>query len=441
MAQSKQVLSTKKKYDSSVIFLYATGRENLLPKSFRKKIPYSTISTWRKTNYSEYLGHEFRQLFEHAFDAAAMAVEYERLKKISRSITKAWVKLSFAVKPVIRSASKNRALQMHVLEAVEYLKGEFGLEKTLKMIGLSRALYFEWVLMARFDCFDSFRSLCVRRHPQQLELTEVRKMKSLLTDTELGHWPIVSIAGLAIRERKIMASLYSWYKYARLLDITRKPPKKAQKTVGLVANYPNEYLHVDTTYYALIDGSSVCITFVMDNYSKMILGFHVAERLSFEVVRNALSHAMETVMKHPGQRNSFLVADGGSENHNKNIDKFISELTGHKLTKIRSLKDIRFSNSPVEAVHRTMKSRYLRGRKFESISALNKYLEWAVMDYNVLRPHYRHRPRTPHEVYFNQPLGFDIRSRMKEAIQARITSNKCAQCIQCRGAKKITCTK
>jgi hypothetical protein len=44
----------KNKYDTSVIFLYAIGKENLLPTEFRKQIPYSTISTWRKTNYSIY---------------------------------------------------------------------------------------------------------------------------------------------------------------------------------------------------------------------------------------------------------------------------------------------------------------------------------------------------------------------------------------------------
>lgn len=60
----------KKKYDSSVVFLYATGNENLLPEDFRKKIPYSTISTWRKTNFENYIGHEFRYLFTDALPFA-----------------------------------------------------------------------------------------------------------------------------------------------------------------------------------------------------------------------------------------------------------------------------------------------------------------------------------------------------------------------------------
>ena len=59
----------KNKYDTSVIFLYAIGKEHVLPLEFRKKIPYSTISTWRKSDYSNYLGHEYRYHFDEAFNS------------------------------------------------------------------------------------------------------------------------------------------------------------------------------------------------------------------------------------------------------------------------------------------------------------------------------------------------------------------------------------
>jgi putative transposase len=172
--------------------------------------------------------------------------------------------------------------------------------------------------------------------------------------------------------------------------------------VGLLAQRPNEYLHVDTTYYFLTADQKVCISFVMDNYSKMILGFQVAERLSFQVVKDALVKALKTVGRHPEQLPVYLVADGGSENHNRHIDGFLAQLSGFKISKIRSLKDIRFSNSPVEAIHRVIKSRYLRNRRFDSLEQLEHYLEWAVYDYNVLRPHYAHLPQTPQEVYFGK---------------------------------------
>jgi len=53
-------------------------------------------------------------------------------------------------------------------------------------------------------------------------LAEVKKMKKMLTDPELDHWPIVSVAGVALRKKSIIASLYSWYKYANMFNIKRK---------------------------------------------------------------------------------------------------------------------------------------------------------------------------------------------------------------------------
>ena len=123
------------------------------------------------------------------------------------------------------------------------------------------------------------------------------------------------------------------------------------------------------------------------------------------------------------------------------MDAFLDKLAGCKIEKKRALKQIRFSNSPVEAIHRTMKGRYLKNQKFESIRSLNKFIKWAVNDYNVLRPHYKHRPKTPHEVYFNIELSFDVKMRAKQAVKKRVKKNKCAKCIQCRTPHKAECGK
>lgn len=427
----------KNKYDTSVVFLYSIGKEKLLPPAFRKQIPYSTISTWRKTNFGNYLGHEYRYFFDEAFKNFEYAAEIRKMKSLLMGISRSWLSLSHIILPLVKQSNGNKELQAKILEAVHHLRNKLGLDKTLKLIGLSKPLYYQWELEARFECFDSYTQLCVKRHPQQLHVNEILRIKKMLTAPETDHWPINSIQGHALREKQLVASLYSWYKYARLWGIKKKLIKKQRKTIGLIAKAPNEYLHVDTTFYPLIDGKQICISFVMDNYSKMILGYHVAAANTFDIVRRSLANALKVVATHPHQKHSYLVADGGKENHNKYIDAFISKLSKHKITKIRALKDIRFSNSPVEAVHRTIKGRYLRNRKFESIKAVTNYLKWAVEDYNKVRPHYKHRPRTPYEVYFNIPLNFDIRKRVKKAITDRVKKNKCTNCMQCKNGCKM----
>jgi transposase-like protein len=175
----------------------------------------------------------------------------------------------------------------------------------------------------------------------------------------------------------------------------------------------------------------------MDNYSKMILGFQVAKRNNFEIVIASMTNALKVMRKHPGRKDGItMVTDGGKENHNHYVEAFLDKLIGFKISKKWAIRQLRVSNSPVEAIHRTMKGRYLRNQKFESIKSLKKYLEWAVNDYNKVRPHYKFRPRTPYEMYFEIPLGFDIKKRAKEAVQNRVKKNKCAKCIQCKDVFK-----
>jgi len=423
----------KNKYDSSVVFLYSIGKENLLPPNFRKQIPYSTISDWRKTEVESYVGHEFRHFFTEAIGSAELKLQLLSTRRTLMSVSRAWITLSHLLLPLIKENGNNKEAQNKILTAINYLKNQFGLDRTLKLMGLSKPLYYQWELEARFECFDSYTQLCTKRHPQQLQIKEIQKIKTLLSDPKTDHWPINSIQAHALRKKTLVASLFSWYKYAKLWGIKKKLIKKQKKKVGIVSTHPNEYFHVDSTFYSLVNNKKVCISFVMDNYSKMILGFHVASKNTFDIVRQSLSKALKVIVKHPNQQPSYLVTDGGKENHNQYIDAFIAKLSKHKITKIRALKDIRFSNSPVEAVHRTIKGRYLKNRKFESMAALRNYLKWVVEDYNELRPHYKHQPRTPYEVYFEIPLNFDVRKRVKQAIKTRVKNNKCSKCVQCTG--------
>jgi len=427
----KKAENMKNKYDTSVVFLYATGNENLLPANFRKQIPYTTISSWRKTDYSKYIGCEFRSYFTDNFDLLKFKTQNEQLRKTLFALARSWVVLSTELIPTLLKAKKDKKLQSKVLNAIHYLRNYLGMTKTLKMLGITRALYEQWIIENRYSCFDSFQALCVKRHPHQLQLTEIKKMYKALNAQEYKHWPIISIQAYFMRKKKIVASPDSWYKYSNLFGIKRKLVKKDNKKIGLIATYPNEYWHVDATYYSMANGQKACITFLMDNYSKMILGYHVSLKYGFYNVKCAIRNALKNVALHPNVNHTYLVADGGRENHNKNIDNFIARLSKHKITKVRSLKDIRFSNSPVEAINRTIKGRYLKNRKFDTLKELKEFIKWAVHDYNEIRPHYKHRPRTPQEVYFEKSLGFNERNRLKKAALIRINNNKCAKCIQC----------
>lgn len=180
------------------------------------------------------------------------------------------------------------------MQIILRLKKQLGLKQTLKMLGISFPQFYQWQLEVQFDCFDSFSSLCLKNNPRQLNIKEIQRIKKMLLDPNNNHWPVVSIAAKAMRDKKVIASHYSWYKYAKIFDIKRKLTKKDRKKIGIIAKFPNEYWHCDLTYYQLINGKHVYITFLMDNFSKMILGYHVRNKRDWhgteETIKMALLH-------------------------------------------------------------------------------------------------------------------------------------------------------
>jgi 5-methylcytosine-specific restriction endonuclease McrA len=61
-----------------------------------------------------------------------------------------------------------------------------------------------------------------------------------------------------------------------------------------------------------------------------------------------------------------------------------------------------------------------------------KFLDDAVRDYNYERPHYKHFPKTPSEVYFGTDLKLDIKKQASKAAHQRVQNNLKTACRICR---------
>ena len=84
----------------------------------------------------------------------------------------------------------------------------------------------------------------------------------------------------------------------------------------------------------------------------MILGNHVSDRKTFYGTIEALKMAEAKMAKKGSNDHVLLATDGGRENHNEQVEKYLAGINGLRFTKIRALKEIIYSNSPVEAIHR-----------------------------------------------------------------------------------------
>jgi putative transposase len=137
-------------------------------------------------------------------------------------------------------------------------------------------------------------------------------------------WPASSIYYHALRNEELFISLSTFYKYVNLLGLKRKWKKSVlENTHPLVTTKPNEFIHIDTTFWPLPCGIKAAIILVCDNFSKAILGWNVSLRKDGENLpagrhgaKEALEKAIETTQKyHPDLETTSLVTDGGGENH------------------------------------------------------------------------------------------------------------------------------
>jgi len=226
-------------------------------------------------------------------------------------------------------------------------------------------------------------------------------------------------------------ALSTFYNYATLLGLKRKRLKGLVKRQGIRATAPNEFLHVDTTFWGLDHDLKAAIVLVSDNFSKAILGWNIALGKHAVNVVEALRQAIATIHQyHPGQVNANLVADAGGENHANCVEALLDATKDPLITKLIAQRDIRFSNSPIEAINKILKQ-YLRHYNPRTLPALKKVLIQFVKDYNSVRPHGTLKGLTPMEAYVHPGVKPDFRKPVEEVRGIRLEENRKVNCGGC----------
>lgn len=127
---------------------------------------------------------------------------------------------------------------------------------------------------------------------------------------------------------------------------------------------------------------------------------------------------------------SLIINLPGSENHAICIDELLNTCAQPELTKIIARKDIRFSNSPVEAVNKIIK-RYLRHYKPNNEGTLNEVIDLAVVDYTEKRPHGSLKGLIPIEAYTSSHKHLNFKAEIQKAKTWGIEQNRKANCQNC----------
>jgi|SRR5690554_2094472 len=120
---------------------------------------------------------------------------------------------------------------------------------------------------------------------------------------------------------------------------------------------------------------------------------------------------------------------GGSENCNQTVNEYL------KNTSIKHLiaqKDIRFSNSTIEAFNKVIKHQFLLPQYLTGRKQLERALEQDIYTYNFIRPQLSLAGNTPEESYTGIPHDFQrftVHFKQQKAI--RTTQNQQNNCKLC----------
>jgi transposase InsO family protein len=177
---------------------------------------------------------------------------------------------------------------------------------------------------------------------------------------------------------------------------------------GLPVKGINKVAQTDITYFWM-NGRFGYLIFIIDVYSRLIIGYHASMGLESE----ANIKALEMMIKCRGKENlKGLIhhSDRGSQYHSTEYLKILKDC-GIKI----SMCDAAWENAYTERINRTIKNEYLRHRKIDSLKKLKRQLDIDIKAYNTDRPH-RSLPQQMAPAIFEQYV-----SRLKRSGRPKMT--------------------
>lgn len=166
-----------------------------------------------------------------------------------------------------------------MLRAVEQARTHMPLRGVLRFLGISARRVQAWRRRQQ-ACTLGDRSSCPRTSPHRLTHTEVHAIGDMVTARAYRHVPTGRLAVLAQRLGTVCASPSTWYSLVRRHRWRRPRLRVHPRTpsVGVRSSRPDELWHIDTTVIRLLDGTRAYLHAVIDNYSRRILAWRVADR-------------------------------------------------------------------------------------------------------------------------------------------------------------------
>lgn len=179
---------------------------------------------------------------------------------------------------------------------------------------------------------------------------------------------------------------------------------------GMMVTKPHQVVQSDITYFD-IEGKFYYLVFIIDVFTREILGYNVSNNMRKESNIKALKMALKQI-KPSEAREMVHHSDRGSQYGSSAYKKMLKD-TGIKLSMGSKAQD----NAFAERVNGTIKNEYLNLWSIENLRALKAKTKKAVNHYNNKRQHDSLNGKTPIE-FKSYVLNLDIQRRPVSIIYA-----------------------
>ncbi len=314
-----------------------------------------------------------------------------------------------------------------LIRAIKVASRYAPLRRLLNLIGLSSSRYHAWK-RRELVCELDDQTSCPRSRPAQLTASEVHVIKEHVLDSEFRHMSIRALCLHAQRVGSVFASDSTWRRLIRTRG-WRRPRLRvypARPKVGVRATRPNELWHIDVTVIRPTSGAKMYLHAVIDNFSRKILGWELAERLAGKTTTMVLDEAAKFL----GKTEVKLMADSGVENVNEVVDQY---LDGSVISRVLAQVEVTESNSMVEAFWRSLRHQWLYLHELATASQLTALVEFYVEQHNTVMPHAAFDGQTPDEMFSGVAVGVgeELAGKRRKARERRVEINRSRSCGAC----------
>jgi len=257
------------------------------------------------------------------------------------------------------------------------------------LLGISKQAH--WKYMVSYIVFQQNKDLISRSmiHLRQLHpKMGAKKMYTVLDPDCMGRDAFIDLySELELRLKKERC-------YTRT-TFSCPSSKYRNLTINRIFVDINELWSSDITYFSIGFNIFLYITFIIDVYSRMILGYCVSQDLSAKACLKALEMALNSRNK-ISYNNLIHHSDKGTQ---YTSNAYTGLLTQYKI-KI-SMCDSVYENTHIERVNGIIKNEYLAHMNIKSLTECQRTLNKAVKLYNTVRPHWSLGGLTPEAYELN----------------------------------------